>query len=123
MKLSQNDLARALGLTFQQVQKYENGGNRVSASRLYQISRVLDVPISFFFDDLPAEFATREPGHEPAAGQGEVAESDLLARAETLELVQAYARIGNKSSRISILNLAKSIARTNRVRRKSAKAN
>eukprot|EP01035_Chromulina_nebulosa_P063261 gene63261-86543_t len=53
MGLSQERLGEALGLTFQQVQKYERGVNRVGASRLFDLSRVLDVPISFFFDDLP----------------------------------------------------------------------
>lgn len=53
--ITQDKLGKALGLTFQQVQKYERGANRISSSRLYQISQILDVPISFFFDDMPKE--------------------------------------------------------------------
>jgi len=53
--MSQEKLGDALGLTFQQVQKYERGANRIGASRLYDLSRVLDVPVSFFFDDIKAE--------------------------------------------------------------------
>ena len=51
--LSQDKLGQALGLTFQQVQKYERGANRIGASRLFELSRILDVPVSFFFDDMP----------------------------------------------------------------------
>src|SRR5437763_2789579 len=58
MGMSQERLGEALGLTFQQVQKYERGVNRVGASRLFDLSRVLDVPISFFFDDMPDQLAT-----------------------------------------------------------------
>src|SRR5512145_297854 len=68
MGLSQTDLAKSVGLTFQQVQKYESGANRVSASRLYHISESLDVPVSFFFDDMPREGGLAEaprPAFEP----------------------------------------------------------
>src|SRR6516164_3891114 len=61
--MSQERLGEALGLTFQQVQKYERGVNRVGASRLFDLSRVLDVPISFFFDDMPESLATTYGGH------------------------------------------------------------
>src|ERR1700719_3453420 len=64
--MSQERLGDALGLTFQQVQKYERGMNRVGASRLFDLSRVLDVPISFFFDDLPETVsATYSPSSQP----------------------------------------------------------
>ena len=61
--MSQERLGEALGLTFQQVQKYERGVNRVGASRLFDLSRVLDVPISFFFDDMPESLAGTYGGH------------------------------------------------------------
>src|SRR5262252_8632904 len=61
--MSQERLGEALGLTFQQVQKYERGVNRVGASRLFDLSRVLDVPISFFFDDMPDSLASTYGGH------------------------------------------------------------
>ena len=63
--MSQERLGEALGLTFQQVQKYERGANRVGASRLFDLSRVLDVPISFFFDDMPEALASRS-GRTPS---------------------------------------------------------
>src|SRR5476649_478391 len=88
--MSQEKLGEAIGLTFQQVQKYERGANRVGASRLYDLSRVLDVPIAFFFDDMPAPSAERGHGlAEPAATY----ESDPLLKRETLELVRAYYKI------------------------------
>src|SRR5665213_2253816 len=85
--MSQEKLGEAIGLTFQQVQKYERGANRVGASRLYDLSRVLDVPIAFFFDDMPAPSAERGYGlAEPEATY----ESDPMLKRETLELVRAY---------------------------------
>src|ERR1700752_933156 len=65
--MSQEKLGEAIGLTFQQVQKYERGANRVGASRLYDLSRVLDVPVSFFFDDISTEVAAAAAG-EPVPG-------------------------------------------------------
>ena len=61
--MSQEKLGEAIGLTFQQVQKYERGANRIGASRLFDLSRVLDVPVSFFFDDMPAEQVELELVH------------------------------------------------------------
>ena len=86
--VSQERLGEALGLTFQQVQKYESGVNRVSASRLFDLSRVLDVPIGFFFDDVP---------------------DVVLSRRETLELVAAYYRIIDPAVRQRVLDLIKSL--------------
>src|SRR6187200_2817808 len=87
--LSQEKLGEAIGLTFQQIQKYERGANRIGASRLHELSRVLDVPVSFFFDD-------RDPVRAPAIPGGfaepppEPFESDPLRRRETVELIEAY---------------------------------
>ena len=86
--MSQERLGEALGLTFQQVQKYERGVNRVSASRLFDLSHVLDVPIGFFFDDVP---------------------DAVLSRRETLELVAAYYRILDPAVRQRVLDLIKSL--------------
>jgi transcriptional regulator with XRE-family HTH domain len=87
--LSQEKLGEAIGLTFQQVQKYERGANRIGASRLHELSRVLDVPVSFFFDDMDPVRAPAIPGGfaEPPA---DAFESDPLRRPETAELVDAY---------------------------------
>ena len=61
--MSQEKLGEAIGLTFQQVQKYERGANRIGSSRLYDLSRVLDVPISYFFDDMDQQVSGQPPGH------------------------------------------------------------
>ncbi|MCP1241544.1 helix-turn-helix domain-containing protein [Acetobacter lambici] len=128
--LSQEKLGEALGVTFQQIQKYERGTNRVGASRLYDIATALDVPISFFFDDmLPSPtgsmtnrgFAeTRKPFGAPApspippastAMQTMTDEQSLLARKETLDLVRAYYQIPDKALRQKMLDLIQSMAR------------
>ena len=77
--LSQEKLGEAVGLTFQQIQKYERGANRIGASRLYHLSRVLDVPVSFFFEGLD--------GQAPDTGE---AQGDVLTDKEALELVRSY---------------------------------
>jgi len=111
--MSQERLGEALGLTFQQVQKYERGVNRVGASRLYDLSRVLDVPISFFFDDMP-DASGHSNGNTHVAGFSERAEfggpaDDPLAKRETLELVRAYYRITDPSVRKRVFELIKSM--------------
>src|SRR5215217_318251 len=88
--LSQEKLGEAIGLTFQQVQKYERGANRIGASRLFDLSRVLDVPVSFFFDDMPAD-PDALPSSEPSTGgfgeeKSSSFEPDPMAKRETLEL-------------------------------------
>src|SRR5512147_808052 len=98
--MSQEKLGEALGLTFQQVQKYERGVNRIGASRLFDLSRVLDVPIGFFFDDMPPEMGGEK--HRRFTGFQESQdgfEDDTLHRRETLELVRAYYRITDVSVR------------------------
>ena len=112
--MSQERLGEALGLTFQQVQKYERGVNRVGASRLFDLSRVLDVPISFFFDDLPESLAGTYGGHvsRRATGFSEVQDGfadDALNRRETLELVRAYYRITDPAVRKRVFDLIKSM--------------
>jgi transcriptional regulator with XRE-family HTH domain len=112
--MSQERLGEALGLTFQQVQKYERGVNRVGASRLFDLSRVLDVPISFFFDDLPESLASTYGGHltRRTAGFSEMQDGftdDALNRRETLELVRAYYRITDPAVRKRVFDLIKSM--------------
>ena len=111
--LSQEKLGEALGLTFQQVQKYERGANRISASRLFQIGRVLDVPVAFFYEEMPDEIVrdahgTAAPGFAPPTDQFE---HDPLAKRETLELVRAYYRIGDARVRRRVFELVKAVAR------------
>jgi len=112
--MSQERLGEALGLTFQQVQKYERGVNRVGASRLFDLSRVLDVPISFFFDDLPESLANTYGTHLNRRGGGltEMQDGfadDALNRRETLELVRAYYRITDPAVRKRVFDLIKSM--------------
>ena len=114
--MSQERLGESLGLTFQQVQKYERGVNRVGASRLFDLSRVLDVPISFFFDDMPDSLATnfgglpaRRPGSNGVTDTQDAFGDDSLSRRETLELVRAYYRITDPSIRKRVFDLIKSM--------------
>ncbi|MDW8442931.1 MAG: helix-turn-helix transcriptional regulator [Acetobacteraceae bacterium] len=113
--MSQERLGEALGLTFQQIQKYERGVNRVGASRLFDLARVLDVPISFFFDDMPEPLAREygAPAVRRAVGFAETQEGfddDTLNRRETLELVRAYYRITDPVVRKRVFDLIKSLA-------------
>ena len=107
--MSQEKLGEAIGLTFQQVQKYERGANRVGASRLYDLAQVLDVPVSFFFDDLAPETATAAEA-PPKSAEGAQREPDPLMRRETLELVRAYYRIPDPQIRRRLFDLTKAIA-------------
>lgn len=114
--MSQEKLGEAIGLTFQQVQKYERGANRIGASRLFDLSRVLDVPVSFFFDDMPAEAAAAPVDDDEVGGGGAYEERpgayepDPMAKRETLELVRAYYRINDPSVRKRLFELTKAVA-------------
>lgn len=111
--MSQEKLGDALALTFQQVQKYERGANRVGSSRLYEISQILDVPISFFFEEMSPETAALTPLPVSASGVAESSEEferDPLAKRETLELVRAYYRISDPRIRKRIFELTKAVA-------------
>ncbi|HEV2335725.1 MAG TPA: helix-turn-helix domain-containing protein [Stellaceae bacterium] len=101
--MNQETLARALGLTFQQVQKYEGGANRISASRLSQIAGILDVPISYFFSDIEAAGATT------SAHDLEVRER--MQRPETIELIRSYYAIADRRVRQQFLEMVKAAAR------------
>ena len=107
--LSQEKLGEAIGLTFQQVQKYERGANRIGASRLLELSRVLDVPVSFFYDETDPVRAPAIPtgfGEEPQEGF----DSDPMRRRETLELIDAYYDIDDVAARRRLFDLAKALA-------------
>ncbi|MDA0663027.1 MAG: helix-turn-helix transcriptional regulator [Proteobacteria bacterium] len=112
--ISQEKLGDAIGLTFQQVQKYERGANRIGSSRLFDLSRVLDVPVSFFFDDMPPEISESSSisGTESIAPAGDNGEADPLAKRETLELVRAYYRIKDPAVRKRLFDLTKCLADT-----------
>ncbi len=115
--MSQEKLGEALGLTFQQIQKYERGVNRIGASRLFDLARVLDVPIGFFFDDMSPELggnaATRSRSGAYGFAEGQEGfEDDTLHRRETLELVRAYYRITDPSVRKRVFDLIKTLSPT-----------
>lgn len=105
--MSQEKLGNALGLTFQQIQKYERGANRIGSSRLFKLSRILDVPVSYFFDDMPEDSGKRAKGFAEADGKFEV---DKMAKRETLELVRAYYKIRDPKVRKRAFELVKAIA-------------
>lgn len=115
--MSQERLAEAIGLTFQQVQKYERGANRIGASRLFDLSLVLDVPVSYFFEEMASTVAAASPR---ARGRGEpppaplppapLRDGDPITRRETLELVRAYYRIPSREVRRRVFELTKAIA-------------
>jgi transcriptional regulator with XRE-family HTH domain len=104
--MNQETLANALGLTFQQVQKYEGGANRVSASRLAAMAEILDVPISFFFNDLQ--------GGDASATGPERAWREKMERPETIELIRLYYAIPQEQVRQQFLELVKSVAAASR---------
>jgi transcriptional regulator with XRE-family HTH domain len=104
---SQTEIADAIDLTFQQVQKYENGSSRISASRLQQLCRILDVPVAFFFEGAP-----RAPGlPEPSEAAAEVPAyvSDFLATSDGVALVRAFARIRDAKVRRAIVALVQEV--------------
>ena len=105
--ISQETLADALGLTFQQVQKYERGANRVSASKLYEIAKTLQVPVSFFFDGL-ADPVANESDDVGAAADRII--TDFLNTPEGLELAEMFPKIGRGRVRRQVLDLVRAMA-------------
>lgn len=107
--MSQEKLGEALGLTFQQVQKYEKGTNRIGASRLQQISRILGMPVEFFFEGSPAaEQAIAQSGFGEAGDTTYVA--DFLATNEGIQLNRAFLRIKDAKLRRRVVDLVNAIA-------------
>jgi transcriptional regulator with XRE-family HTH domain len=105
--MPQTKLADALGLTFQQVQKYEKGANRMGASRLQQISRILQVPVEFFFEEAPRGHKQNGPQSDAPSPQYV---SDYLASADGLQLTRAFMQIPDLGVRRSIVRLVERIA-------------
>lgn len=114
MKMTQQDLATALDLTFQQVQKYERGANRISASKLFMISGTLEVPISYFFDGMEEEDMAAASGLTEAAGKFSASSvQDVLTSAssdEGIELNRAFANIADGKTRKFLAGLFEAIA-------------
>ena len=107
MGQSQEKLGEALGITFQQVQKYEKGTNRIGASRLQRISEVLGVPVSFFFEDAPSTGAPLAGMREPESGDYVV---DFLSTSEGLQLNKAFVKIADPKVRRRVVELVRSLA-------------
>jgi transcriptional regulator with XRE-family HTH domain len=103
---SQGEIAKALGLTFQQLQKYEKGANRISASRLQQLCKILNVSVSFFFEDVPRAQGSTDPVEDSEAA----AMTALLATSDGVALVTAYRRICDSKVRRAIVALVEQIA-------------
>jgi len=105
--MSQEQLGGKLGLTFQQVQKYEKGTNRISASRLWEISRILEVPVEFFFSGSP------EPMPNAVAGFSDIGQSPIAANppsSDSLQLLRHYTRISDPRTKRAIVELAKALS-------------
>jgi transcriptional regulator with XRE-family HTH domain len=105
--MTQQELASHVGVRFQQIQKYECGANRITASRLFDLSKALNASVQYFFDGMPA--ADPVPN---AANDAEQMEGDILSQKETLELVRAYYRLGERP-RKRLLELAKALEQDN----------
>lgn len=112
MGMSQEKLAECVGITFQQVQKYENGANRISAGRLYEFSDALNVPVSFFYENMKANNPKSYRNLGVSEGEQSVIEDqpDIMQMKETLELVRVYYSIQNPKLRKDLFNLVKSMA-------------
>ena len=112
---SQEKLANALGLTFQQIQKYERGANRISASKLYELSRILSVPVTYFFEGVEAEGdAGAAAGAEAGSAQAaniHSSDPDFTNQRETLQLISSYYRIPDAKVRAEVLSLLKTLGR------------
>ncbi|MEM7650954.1 MAG: helix-turn-helix transcriptional regulator [Pseudomonadota bacterium] len=106
--MSQEKLAEAIGLTFQQIQKYERGTNRISAGRLFDFSKILDVPISYFFEQANIESAAAfgMSDNEQEGFDGE----DVMSSKETLDLVRVYYSVKDADARKDIMKFIKSMA-------------
>ena len=122
LHITQQQMAEMLGLTFQQIQKYEKGMNRVGASRLWDISRVLEVPMGFFFEDMDEDVVKNSPRmlNKNQSEKNYFLEvdrrsfdDDPMKRKETLELVRAYYKIPNRSIARNLFNLMVALSKSN----------
>ncbi len=111
--MTQTGLGQAIGLTFQQVQKYERGVNRIGSSRLYDLARVLEVPVNFFFDEMPAAIASKSGTALRGMHDGaEAYDPDIVSKRETLELVRAYYKIDSPLVRKRLFEMVKALGKS-----------
>lgn len=112
MRMSQTSLGNAIGVTFQQVQKYENGTNRIGASNLYRVARALGVEVGFFYQGMPGDLARKTGGRGLAdKAQADFARDPLSSR-ESIELMHNYFRIPDAHIRKRLFQLVKSLSRS-----------
>ena len=120
--LSQERLAEAIGLTFQQIQKYEKGANRIGSSRLFDLSRILSVPVGYFFEEISSETAASSPAKQ-LGGWSDQEQADFdhdrdpILKRETLELVRAYYQIEDAVLRKRLFEITKILSATSRRQR------
>jgi transcriptional regulator with XRE-family HTH domain len=110
--MSQTTLGKAVGLTFQQVQKYERGSNRIASSRLFEFAKVLDVPVSHFFNEMTPDIATGK--RRVGRPRTKAIETGVNTKRETLELVRAYYKIRNNGVRQHILGVVQALGNQGR---------
>ncbi|MCX8500363.1 MAG: helix-turn-helix transcriptional regulator [Alphaproteobacteria bacterium] len=110
MGISQEALAEKLGVTFQQVQKYEKGTNRIGSSRLFELSSILDIPVGFFFDDLDSSYATPEARVQHVNDPPTQYDGRISSHREALELMNSFSQIEAPKVRKKILELTRSLA-------------
>ncbi len=113
--MSQEKLGEAIGLTFQQVQKYERGANRIGCSRLFDLAQVLDVPVGYFFEEMSEEVAASSPARQRGGWTEKDRQDfeqgrDSMAKRETLELVRAYYKITDEAVRNRLFEFTKALA-------------
>lgn len=106
LRISQSDIGKTLGVTFQQIQKYENGANRIGASNLYRLAKALNVDVSYFFEDLASASKVKSLSDQPF----EAFEHDPMTQSESIKLVHNYFRIANPAVRARVFQLVKSIS-------------
>ncbi|MCW8916685.1 MAG: helix-turn-helix domain-containing protein [Magnetovibrio sp.] len=106
LRVSQSEIGKVLGVTFQQIQKYENGANRIGASNLYRLAQALNVNVSYFFDDMPSSAKLTTLSPQPTTEFSH----DPMTQPESIKLVHNYFRIATPSVRNRVFQLVKSIA-------------
>ena len=109
--LSQEALGEALGLTFQQIQKYERGSNRIGASRLFDLARALEVPVEYFYEEMAHDVMAASPRHMARATEEPPQQQiDPMSKRETLDLVRTYYKIADPNVRKRVYELARALA-------------
>lgn len=113
LRISQTDIGKKLGVTFQQIQKYENGSNRIGASNLFKLAGALKVQVSYFFDEMP-----KSGGRGFAEGDQDQLARDPMSEPESIKLVHNFHRITNPGVRQQVFQLVKSLADANATKRR-----